>query len=61
MWNCLLQTDLRLAYIELGEVDSTMDDILGLVQQVEVDIADYANVYGDPLYIELHICKIEVS
>ena len=49
------------AYVKLGEVDAALEDINGLIQGAEADLAGYRQVYGDPLCIKLEIAKIEVS
>lgn len=46
--------------IELGEVDHALEDVMGLLQQVETDLIKLDQVYGDPRYIEVHLRKVEV-
>jgi len=61
--DCLwwLQSELRSALIELGEVEHAMEDVMGLLQQVEADLQQYGDVYGDPRHIEVHLRKIQVT
>jgi hypothetical protein len=49
------------AYVKLGEVDAALDEMMGLVQEAESDLAAYRQVYGDPQCIRLQLAKIEVS
>jgi len=50
---------LRSALIELGEVEHAMEDVMGLLQQVEADLQQFGDVYGDPRHIEVHLRKIQ--
>ena len=34
---------------------------MGLLQQVEADLQQFGEVYGDPRHIEVHLRKIQVS
>lgn len=54
------QTELRGALIELGEVEHAVEDVMGLLQQVETDLQQFGEVYGDPRHIEVHLRKIQV-
>ena len=38
-----------------------MEDVMGLLQQVEADLQQFGDVYGDPRHIEVHLRKIQVS
>jgi len=49
------------AYAKLGEVDAALEDINGLIQGMEADLAGYRQLYGDPVCIKLGIAKIDVS
>ena len=49
------------ALVEVGELDQTMDDVIGHLQQVEADIQTLDEACGDPKYIEAHLKNIEVS
>jgi len=53
------QAELRSALIELGEVEHAMEDVMGLLQQVEADLQQFGDVYGDPRHIEVHLRKIQ--
>jgi len=55
------QAELRGALIELGEVEHAMEDVMGLLQQVEADLQQFSDVYGDPRHIEVHLRKIQAS
>jgi uncharacterized protein YpmS len=54
------QAELRGALIELGEVEHAVEDVMGLLQQVEADLQQFGDVYGDPRHIEVHLRKIQV-
>jgi len=47
--------------IELGEVDHSLEDVMGLLTQVETDFVKLDQVYGDPRFIEVHLRKVEVN
>jgi len=34
---------------------------MGLLQQVEADLQQFGDVYGDPRHIEVHLRKIQVT
>jgi len=55
----ICQAELRNALIELGEVEHAMEDVMGLLQQVEADLQQFGEVYGDPRHIEVHLRKIQ--
>ena len=55
------QAELQSALIELGEVEHAMEDVMGLLQQVESDLQQFGDVYGDPRHIEVHLRKIQAS
>jgi len=55
------QAELRSALIELGEVEHAMEDVMGLLQQVEADLQQFGDVYGDPRHIEVHLRKIQAN
>jgi len=55
----IMQAELRSALIELGEVEHAMEDVMGLLQQVEADLQQFSDVYGDPRHIEVHLRKIQ--
>jgi len=38
-----------------------MEDVMGLLQQVETDLQQFGEVYGDPRHIEVHLRKIQAS
>jgi len=52
---------MRGALIELGEVEHAIEDVMGLLQQVESDLQQFGEVYGDPRHIEVHLRKIQVK
>ena len=54
------QRVLKDTLVELGEMDHTLDDVIGLLQQVESDMQQLDNIYGDPKFIETHLRNIEV-
>ena len=56
---CCVQVSLKVAYVKLGEVDATLDDMVGIVQQAESDLASYRQTYGDPAHIRLYLGKTE--
>lgn len=55
-----MQENLRSALIELGEIDHAVEDVMGLLQQIESDLVHFNEVYGDARHIELHLKKVEV-
>jgi hypothetical protein len=65
-WNDLLskmadrEMALKDALVELGELDHSVEEVLGLLQQTESDFQQLEFVYGDPKYIETHLRKIQV-
>ena len=49
------------ALLEVGELDQALDDVIGLIQQVESDLGHFTDVYGDPRHLELHLRQIDVG
>jgi len=56
----LLQQALQDTLIKLGELDTSLEDVNGYLQQVEEELSDLDNVHGDPKYLETHIKKLKV-
>lgn len=46
--------------IKLGELDTSLEDVNGYLQQVEDELSELDNVHGDPKYLETHIKKLKV-
>ena len=57
----LLQRELRGQQVDLGDVEHSLDDTIGYLQQVETDLQHLDHVYGDPHFIESHIKKVQVD
>lgn len=47
--------------IKLGELDTSLEDVNGYLQQVEDELSQLDNVHGDPKYLETHIKKLKVG
>lgn len=46
--------------IKLGELDTSLEDVNGYLQQVEDELSELDLVHGDPKYLETHIKKLKV-
>ncbi|XP_067934591.1 microtubule-actin cross-linking factor 1, isoforms 6/7-like isoform X2 [Watersipora subatra] len=46
--------------IKLGELDTSLEDVNGYLQQVEDELSDLDHVHGDPKYLETHIKKLKM-
>ena len=57
----LLQRELKSRLVDLGDVEHSLDDTIGYLQQVESDLQHLDYVYGDPHVIETHIKKVQVQ
>ena len=55
-----LQGELADAFMELGEMDQALDDVLGLLHETEADLLHTDSVSGDPNYCEVFIAKVQV-
>ena len=47
--------------IKLGELDTSLEDVNGYLQQVEDELSELDHVHGDPKYLETHIKKLKVN
>jgi len=56
----LFQRELKTRLVDLGDVQHSLDDTIGYLQQVETDLKHLDYVYGDPHVIEAHIKKVQV-
>lgn len=61
MFVAFIQQLLNDALVELGQLDQTLDDVIGLLQQMESDVQLLDNIYGDPNFIEMHQTNLRVS
>jgi len=41
-------------------MDQALDDVLGLLHEIEADLLEFDSVSGDPNYCELLINKVQV-
>ena len=46
--------------MELAEIDQALDDVLGLLHEVEADLLHFDLVSGDPNYSEMLVNNIQV-
>jgi len=46
--------------VELGELDQALDDVLGLLHEVEADLLHFDLVAGEPEYCQMLVDNIEV-
>jgi len=46
--------------VDLSDVEHSLDDTIGYLQQVETDLQQLDHVYGDPHFIESHINNVQV-
>lgn len=58
--SCVLQRELSDAFVELGELDQALDDVLGLLHEVEADLLHFDLVAGEPEYCQMLVDNIEV-
>ena len=56
----LCQRELKTRLVDLGDVQHSLDDTIGYLQQVETDLKQLDYVYGDPHVIEANIKKVQV-
>ena len=54
------QRQLSDAFVELGELDQALDDVLGLLHETEAELLQSDSVSGDPNYCEVFIAKVQV-
>ena len=54
------QRQLADAFLELGEMDQALDDVLGLLHETEAELLDSDSVSGDPNYCEVFAAKVQV-
>lgn len=55
-----MQQELQDNLLKLGELDTSLEDVNGYLQQVEDELSELDNVHGDPKYLETHIKKLKV-
>jgi len=58
---CGMQRELKGRLMDLSDVEHSLDDTIGYLQQVETDLQQLDDVYGDPHFIETHIKNVQVS
>lgn len=58
--DCYLQQALQDTLIKLGELDTSLEDVNGYLQQVEDELSELDHVHGDPKYLETHVKKLKV-
>ncbi|CAD5120159.1 DgyrCDS8736 [Dimorphilus gyrociliatus] len=51
---------LKDSLVAIGELDHSLDDILGQLQQTEADLQEMGDVYGDPRHIESQLRKLRI-
>ena len=54
------QRQLADAFVELGEMDQALDDVLGLLHETEAELLHSDSVSGDPNYCEVFVAKVQV-
>lgn len=65
-WNELLkgiherEGKLKDSLVAIGELDHSLDDILGQLQQTESDLQEMGDIYGDPRHIESQLRKLRI-
>jgi len=57
----LVQAHLQEILVQLGEVNHTMDDVIGLLHQIEADLQQIDEMYYDPGSLFLHLKKVQAS
>ena len=57
---CVVQRELKNRLVDLSDVEHSLDDTIGYLQQVETDLQQLNDVSGDPHFIEMHIKKVQV-
>ena len=57
---CRVQRELADTLVELAEVDQALDDVLGLLHEVEADLLHLDLVAGDPNYCEMLANNVQV-
>jgi len=55
------QRELKGRLVDLGDVEHSLDDTVGYLQQVETDLQQLDHVCGDPHVIESHINTVQVD
>ena len=46
--------------VKLGEIEQSLDEIVGFLSQTECDLQQLQYVYGDPKYVETHLKKLQL-
>ena len=54
------QRQLADVFMELGEIDQALDDVLGLLHETEADLLHCDSVSGDPNFYEVFLAKVQV-
>ncbi|XP_074648651.1 uncharacterized protein LOC141904089 [Tubulanus polymorphus] len=49
------ENELNQGLIQVGEIDSAMDDMIGMLQDAEDRLSQLNQVYGDPKCVEIHL------
>jgi len=55
-----VERELADAFVELSELDQALDDVLGLLHELEADLLHFDLVSGDPNYCEMIANNIQV-
>ena len=58
---CIVQRELKGRLVDLDDVEHSLDDTIGYLQQVETDLHQLDQVYGDPHFIDAHINRVQVT
>jgi len=56
-----VQRELKGRLVDLDDVEHSLDDTIGYLQQVETDLHQLDQVYGDPHFIDAHINRVQVT
>jgi len=56
----VIQRQLSDAFVELGEIDQALDDVLGLLHEVEADLLHSDTESGDPNCCEVLANRVQV-
>jgi hypothetical protein len=56
----MFQRDLADEMVKLGEIEQSLDEIVGFLSQTECDLQQLQYVYGDPKYVETHLKKLQL-
>jgi len=54
------QRQLSDAFMELGEMDQALDDVIGLLHETEAELLHYDCESGDANYCEVFVAKVQV-